>query len=284
MIDTFAASADHNVLRSLSDRLGTLDRLLADHGDADAHHAFRAYLRRSFHHHLDGLGLTPGPNEPQDRTQRRAVVLHVLGVLAEDPDVVQQAKAQAARERQDARAVDPNLAGTFLNIAARFGDANLYDAWIETYRARKSAKSAPQDNLRYLYTLASFRPAALVDRTLSSIAGGAVPQEAIGGLLGQLLASHHGRIPAWRFLKANWADVRPRVGDNGHLASRRGRRTAPGQRACRCRRLLRVDPAGGRGARVGACARRDGSVRRTAVSDDRGSRAVGTHRPRLKAG
>ena len=111
MIDAFAKSTDHNVLRALSDRLSMLDRLLVDSGDSAAQAAFRSRLRRDFAHHFEALGFAPSPGEPQERIQRRAVVLHVLGVLAEDEAVIAEARRQTETERNDARAIDPNLAG-----------------------------------------------------------------------------------------------------------------------------------------------------------------------------
>ena len=215
MIDAFAKSSDHNVLRALSDRLTMLDRLLVDSGDGAAQAAFRSRLRRDFAHHFDALGFSPSAGEPQERIQRRAVVLHVLGILGEDETVIAEARRQTEIERNDARAIDPNLAGAYLTISARFGDRPLYDEWVETYRGRRVAGAAPQDALRYLYTLYAFRETELTERTLSAMLDGTIPQEAIGGVLGQLLASHHGRLAAWRFLRDAWDDIRPRVGDMG---------------------------------------------------------------------
>ena len=215
MIDRFAESADHNVLRALSDRLSTLDRLLTDHGDMSVQDSFRSRVCRGFRPHLEQLGFDAQPAERQDRMQRRAVVLHVLGIIGEDQDVIQAARKRAEEERKDARAVDANLAGTYLSIAARFGDESLYEAWLDTYRRRRAAGAAPQDALRYLYTLTGFRKESLTDRTLSLIAEGTIPQEAMGGIVSQLLASHHGRLPAWRYLCGSWSELRPRIGDMG---------------------------------------------------------------------
>ncbi len=215
MVDRFTASQDHNVLRALSDRLATLERLLIDGGDHAVHAVFRRRLAQQFAGHLSALGFTSREGESQDRVQRRAVVLFILGVLAEAPDVVDEAKRQAELEREDARSVDPNLAGTYLNIAARFGDESLYDLWWATYQDRRQAGSPPQDTLRYLYTLTSFREPALTRRTLDRLLDGTVPQEAIGGLLSQLLGSHHGCALAWESLRDNWDRLRPKVGDMG---------------------------------------------------------------------
>ena len=215
LVDRFAGSTDHNVLRALSERLWTLERLIEDHGDTAATDGFRRRLREGFGPHLERLGFAPDEGEGQDRTQCRAVVLQVLGALAEDPRVIEEARRRAADERRDARSVDANLAGTYLSVAARHGDSGLYDEWMSTYRNRRAAGAPPQESLRYLYTLAAFREPALVDRTLAALADGTIPQEAIGGLLSQLLSARHGRLPAWQFLKQQWSALRPRIGDMG---------------------------------------------------------------------
>ena len=215
MADRFAASGDHNVLRTLSERLWTLDRMLLDSGDAEARALFQDRLRSSLQPHLDDLGFASVGGEPQDRVQRRAVVLHILGLIAEAPRVVEEAHRRAEQDRSSPRSVDPNLAGTFLNIAARFGDASLYEVWLSTYRARQASTAPPQDALRYLYTLTAFRPRALTVRTLACVLDGTIPQEAIGGLLSQLLGGYHSRLVAWRFLQDEWSALRPRIGDMG---------------------------------------------------------------------
>ncbi|MEO1337139.1 MAG: ERAP1-like C-terminal domain-containing protein, partial [Myxococcota bacterium] len=115
----------------------------------------------------------------------------------------------------DARSVDANMAGTMLAIAARFGDASLYDQWLSVYAARRQSGAPPQDAMRYLYTLSAFRSPALVERTLACIENGTVPQESLGAVLAQLLGTHHGRRAAWQALQSSWEALRPRIGDMG---------------------------------------------------------------------
>ena len=67
--------------------------------------------------------------------------------------------------------------------------------------------------LRYLYTLASFRPEALTRKTLGLIADETIPQEAVGPVLGQLLAQRHAQDVAYDHLKTEWDALRSRVGD-----------------------------------------------------------------------
>ncbi len=206
---------NHNVLRAVVDRLGTVDRLLELAGDEAAHEGARAWIRGLLRAALDGLGLEPKAGEPQNDVQRRGLLLHGLARLGCDPEIVDAAVAMAERERDDPRSVDPNLAGTVLAVAAHFGDEARYEQWIAAYRARKAGGSAPQLSLRYLYTFAGFRPEALTRRTLAMIDDDTIPQEAVGPVLGQLLGHRHAQRQAWDFLQTRWTLLRARVGDMG---------------------------------------------------------------------
>src|SRR5205085_1272198 len=107
------------------------------------------------------------------------------GKLGRDPQTMDAAVQLAEQERKDPRAIDPNLAGPILGIAAMLGDDARYKQWVETYKARKDSGEPPQVTLRYLYTLAEFKPAALTARTLGLLDEGTIPQEAVGPVVGQ---------------------------------------------------------------------------------------------------
>ena len=141
--------------------------------------------------------------------------MHALGAMAEAKDVIDACARFAAQERIDPTAVDPNIASVVLAVSARFGDGPLYDAWYATYNARVASGGPPQDALRYLHTFSAFRGEALVERTLALIEDGTVPQESIGGVLGQLLGARHSQGPTWAHLKHRWSTLSNRVGDMG---------------------------------------------------------------------
>ncbi len=215
VIAGLSKSEDHNVVRALVDRLGTLDRVLEDAEDARAIAKLRAYVASLFEPELEELGWEPKKGESQNDLQRRALTIHAVASLARVARAVELCEEWAAREQAEPRRVDPNLAGTFVGVAAKFGDAARYETWAPTYLARKSKGSAPQDSLRYLYTMAAFRPRELTARTLAHLDDGVIPQEAVGSILGQLLGTRHGRVPAWEYLRAHWDSLRARVGDMG---------------------------------------------------------------------
>jgi hypothetical protein len=197
------------------DRLGTLDSMLKDAANDTARGNYRLWVRALGKTSLLRLGYQPKAGEPQNDTQRRPLLLHALGRLGRDPEVLDAAIRLADQERADPKTVDPNLAGTVLAIAALLGDGARHKLWADTYRTRKTAGAPPQTTLRYLYTLADFRPPELVDATLGLLDDGTIPQEAVGSVLGQLLGGRHSQEKAWGYLRHNWPTLKKRVGDMG---------------------------------------------------------------------
>ena len=218
VIEAYAKSSainNHNVLRAVVDRMGTIDHLLEDGGDEAARANARQWVAGLLTEGLEALGYEPKDGESQNDVQRRGLFVHGVAKLAKVDHAIAAAEERAERERNDPKSVDPNLAGTFLNVAATAGDAARYGLWVQTYEARKSSNAPPQTTLRYLYTLSSFRDEALTDRTLGLIDAETIPQEAVGPVLSQLLGQRHAQQHAWRYLKANWKTLRARVGDMG---------------------------------------------------------------------
>lgn len=215
VLSRFALVKDHNVLRAVVDRLGALDLLIKDAGDREARLRFRGWVAELLCGQLEELGYSVLPGEEQNTIQRRAMLAGAVASLARVPASIERAQTFAELERLDPRAVDPNLAGVFVGVAAKFGDAERYDEFVRTYLSRKAGGATPQETLRYLYSLAAFRWEGLVQKTLSLIEDGTIPQESIGPVLGQLLAQRHAQEHAWQHLKAGWLNLRERIGDMG---------------------------------------------------------------------
>ncbi len=215
VLEEFVASRDHNVVRSLADRFGSLEALLELAGEEEALAKMRTVIGERFAPHVAELSYAPKDGESQNDTQRRAIAIFSLASVARDADAIAECERYAEQERADPRSIDPNLTGTFVGIAAKFGDAARYDAWESTYVARRKGAAAPQESLRYLYTFAAFRPEALTARTLAHLDDGFIPQEAVGSIVSQLLGHRHSQLAAWAYVKANWATLQKRVGDMG---------------------------------------------------------------------
>lgn len=215
VLDSFAETRDHNVARAVVDRYGALDGLLERSGEKEARAELHRRIAELFWPHIHLLGYEPRADEPQNDVQLRALAIYAVAGLAGHPEAIRACEMWADREREDPPSVDANLAGTFLAVAARYGDADRYNLWVETYRSRKAGGAPPQAVLRYLYTLSAFRNEALVERTLAHLGDGLVPQESLGTVLAQLFQNPDGRDAAWDHLKAHWPEIRDGVGDMG---------------------------------------------------------------------
>src|SRR5207302_2952706 len=101
--------------------------------------------------------------DSDDRRQLRAVVVGALGATGEDADVVRQARAALDRALAGESRLDPTLASAIITVAARHGDAKLYDALM----AAADRTTAPDEHFQYLFALTDFRDPALIDRGLA---------------------------------------------------------------------------------------------------------------------
>ena len=215
VLESFAETRDHNVARAVMDRYAALDGLLERAEEREARDELHRRVAELFLPHVRLLGYEPRTDEPQNDIQLRALAIYAVAGLAGHQEAVRTCETWADREHEDPRSVDANLAGTFLTVAARYGDATRYERWVETYQDRKAAGAPPQAVLRYLHTLATFRTEELVKRTLHHLNDGLIPQESLGSVLAQLFQNPDGRQAAWEHLKARWAEIRDCVGDMG---------------------------------------------------------------------
>jgi len=208
-------SKHHSVLRVVAERLDVLDLLVKDSGDKEARTKLRVLSQKRFSPHLEELGFAPRPNETQHDMQRRVICISTLASLSRVPQVISEAEILAQAELADPCAVDANLAGTLVAVAAKFGDEARFDRWIDTFQKRKAAGRPPQEVARYLHTLSHFRRPGLPERTLELMAQGVIPQESISSVFTQLLSFRHSQLVAWEFLKQHWDTLCERFGELG---------------------------------------------------------------------
>ncbi|MFO0656104.1 MAG: ERAP1-like C-terminal domain-containing protein [Polyangia bacterium] len=217
MLSACSAARDHNVLRVIADQIDGLDLLVKDAGDTSARQTARSPTA------LCATRLTSQDLHWRARASRKTTrsatsdLHHNAGIDALQVQKCHPRKSSFWRrpEMVNPRAVDPNLAGPFVAIAAKFGDEPRYDRWVETFQTRKAAGKTPQKVARYLHTLSHFRRPELVQRTLQLIEQGMIPQEAVAAILAQLLSFRHSQLSAWEFLKQHWGTLRQQPGDMG---------------------------------------------------------------------
>jgi len=171
MLLGFAEDARPTVCQSV---LEGSNRIQETFPDADLEEEFAVYVRHLLAPALDRIGLERRPGEEEDVTTLRPRLLGVLGGRGRDAALRERAREKTEAFLADAKAVDPTLAGTWLSLAARDGDADLWD----TFRARFESATVPRERSRYLSLLGDFEEPRLRERALSySLQGPLRPQE-----------------------------------------------------------------------------------------------------------
>ncbi|MFO1533345.1 MAG: M1 family metallopeptidase, partial [Thermoplasmatota archaeon] len=142
------------------------ERLLETLADDVALQRFRAWVGRTFAPAFAAVGSDARPGEHPSQGLLRAALYRAVAGIARDAAAVTAAVSLADRERANAAAVDPNVAGTVVSIAALGGGSDRFELHRATYVARRESKAPPQDADRYLGSLAAFRAPDLVGKAL----------------------------------------------------------------------------------------------------------------------
>jgi alanyl aminopeptidase len=124
--------------------------------------AYAEFLRRTFGARARALGWRARPDEDEELRLVRPMLLGLVAGDGEDTALGAEARRLAIAWLDDRAAVDADVAGTVLAVAARHGDRALFDR----LRAELPRVRSPQERTRVLRALAAFRDPALVQAAL----------------------------------------------------------------------------------------------------------------------
>jgi aminopeptidase N len=161
--------------------------------------ALAASIRKIFSPEYAKLG-PPSPGDTPNKTELRAHLFEFLGYLAKDPAVLAQARELTAKYMADPSSVEPTLGQTAVSVAARNGDATLYDQLLKV----AETSSNPELQEGALRLIPQFEDPALVERSLEYAASGKVRNQDALGLVAVALYSDANREQAWKFTKSHW--------------------------------------------------------------------------------
>ncbi len=204
VVDALGGETDHDVLDGLAAPLALIDDQIAED---DVQARLRRWVGARFRPQLAELGWTAAAGEPDETRLRRAAIVRLVGSVAEDPDVLSEARDRLDAYLVDRGALEPNLADTVVALAARVGDAALY----ERYRNAVADAKTPQDRRRFLLNLASFRREDVVLATLQATLGDTIPTQDVAFLYLRLFGNPGARAVAWKFFTKNWRAIRRRI-------------------------------------------------------------------------
>jgi puromycin-sensitive aminopeptidase len=197
---------DINVWATVIGASHHLKRILFERQCPVLEERLRAVMRPA----LERVGWTPKQGEPALVSQLRGDLLGAAGTVAEDKECQERARALYSQYEQDEDSVEANLLPALVAIVAHTGSHGEYEKF---YGKFKSAKT-PQEETRYLFALAAFRPMELIERTLKMTLSGEVRTQNSPYLMRSILLNKDAREKAWVFLKTHWEEMTRQYPDN----------------------------------------------------------------------
>ena len=192
----FREEADRNVWTALLASFAYLHRVI-EPGDRSR---MEALVRDRLGTAAARLGFAPAPGEDEIVRQLRGELLRAIGTLGNDQAIQARARDLYAAHRQDPSSVDPDVIAAVIAVLAHGGGEAEYAEFLDKFKTAQT----PQEEQRYLYSLAGFRDAGLLRRTLDLTLSGEVRTQDAPYLVRSLLMSVYARDLAWRFVKDNW--------------------------------------------------------------------------------
>jgi alanyl aminopeptidase len=145
------------------------------------------------------LGWKAAPNESDDTRLLRPMLVSSAAITGEDPVLIAQAKKLADKWLVNRAAVDPDLVGLVLTVAARHGDRATFDRLHTATKAERELKYRRQ----LIGALAGFRDPEIVKAALAiTLTDELEARDSIALVFGAF-HQEETRELAWEFLKAN---------------------------------------------------------------------------------
>ena len=206
-LDLFAAlgaESDPDVLAALHSPLWhVLDRV----ADEPQCAALRSVIGAVFTPALRAAGWSARAREREDQRLRRAELLGLVCLLAEQPDWLGEAELRCQRYLRNPSALEPNLVGPVVLAGARAGDAALHARYLQL----SNTAGTPQERRRFRMALSEFRDGGCIDRTLALCLTERIPKQDLPLVLARLLDNPTARERAWRFMQKRWSELGRRI-------------------------------------------------------------------------
>jgi puromycin-sensitive aminopeptidase len=192
----FTVDRDKNVWALLLDSFSFLNHIIA----ADERPALEALVRQRVSTAVTDVGWAPQRGESELTGQLRSELIGALGKLGNDLATQQRAAELYTASKKNPAAIHPDLVPAIVSILAHTGDHGRYEEFTERFRTA----TTPQEERRYLFSLAGFQQKALLERTLARTLSGNVRTQDAPFVVSAVMGNLNGRELAWNFVKTNW--------------------------------------------------------------------------------
>jgi aminopeptidase N/puromycin-sensitive aminopeptidase len=195
--------------------------------NAEERAVLAAWIRSTFAPEYAKLG-TPAETDSANTRELRAQLFSLLGYYGNDPAVLAQAREIATKYLADQGSVDATLGQTALAIAARNGDAALF----EQLQKINETSNNPELQVSALRLLAEFENPELLQHALDYAVSGKVRNQDAAIEFAIALGNDENREQAWKYIQNHWDKVQAQfttemgailVGSTGNFCSAEAR-------------------------------------------------------------
>jgi len=170
--------------------------------------ALQAWVRSTFEPVYARLG-PPSDSDSPNTLEIRSTLFETLG-NAKDSAVLAEARDIAYKYIADPASVEETFAQTALAVAARNGDAALFDKLQKVYET----STDPEIQIGALRLLAVFEDPTLVNRALDYAISDKVRNQDAAIQLAIPLEIDHSRDQAWKYIQSHWDRVQAQLTTN----------------------------------------------------------------------
>ena len=204
LVPAFASDPDRPVVEAVQ-RIAAAPRdlLVAD----GMRPRYRRFVSDAFGARAKALGWIPRKGEDEDTQLLRASLVPFAANEGDEPALVAEAGSFAKAWVKDRKAVDPLLVSEVLDVAARHGDVDLFQAYLA--EARKATDR--RERTRLLVSLGLFRDPSVVPAALKLTLSTEFDARETIGILREETSNRETRPEAWAFLKANFDQIAARL-------------------------------------------------------------------------
>ncbi|MBX3161725.1 MAG: ERAP1-like C-terminal domain-containing protein [Deltaproteobacteria bacterium] len=196
LVETLAKDKSRQIVDASIGVVAGIDEMVPD----DLRPNYQRLIKKLYRQRAIDLGWTVKKGEDDNVKQLRPTLLALVADTGRDPELIKQATALTAKWFDDHAAIDPELVGVALSVAARFGDQKLFDRF---HAAAKAAKDRAERG-RLLGAMAAFADPKIVAQAMAiTLTDEFELREALGLLQGGF-AERATRESAYRFMRDNF--------------------------------------------------------------------------------
>jgi puromycin-sensitive aminopeptidase len=202
-----ADESDPDVLSALHGPLWhMLDRVAPAAGPGAAAE-LRVFIADVFGPALARAGLHPRKSEREHGRLRRAQLLSLVAVLAEDPATTAEVERRLSAYLRTPASLEANLVGPVVVVGARSAGSERHMRYLE----RSLEAKTPQERRRFRMALGEVRDPTCVEQTLRLCLDGQIPTQDVALVLARMLDNPFAREATWRFVRRAWPKLARRM-------------------------------------------------------------------------